>query len=252
MPDMKAPDFSWSTFVEQSLHADEALRDPFLLQTDTQTKIVQSLEAVFADADERSVQAFIHSQWSILLRLVQYRDFLQQTQIPDEDKTVLYQQMLMLTAIYKLTAVLFLDAFGKQATIPEMVQRSPGFLRFLRAECGLQFVMHYIGFSLRAFMKEVFGGESERLADEAFFQDAMTDLVDFVLEAELPQQLLETMQKQQDELTWLSEEMAQLREDCAREPENERLRAELYHAEEDFALEQLELEFLRRVMEPIF
>jgi hypothetical protein len=252
MPDIQSPDFSWSTFVEQSLTADEKLNDPFLLQAASQEKIAQSLAAVFRAADERAVQAFIHSQWAILLRLVQYRDFLLQTQIPDEDKTVLHQQMLLLTAIYKLTAILFVDVFGKQATIPETIQRSPGFIRFLREECGLQFVMHYIGFSLRAFMKEVFGGDSERLADEEFFQDAMTDLLDFVVEAELPQQLLETMQKQQDELTWLSEEIAQLKQDCAREPDNERLQAEWFHAEEDFALEQLELEYLRRVIEPIF
>jgi hypothetical protein len=141
--------------------------------------------------------------------------------------------------------------FGNQPEMPESITRTTGFIRFLRDECGLQFVMHYVGFSLRSFMSEVWS-DDPRLADETYFQDSMEYLVDVITDFEHAQELTETLQRQADEITWLTEEVVLKRQELALEHDNLRLMEELQTLQDDYVIEKMEHDYLIQIIEPIF
>jgi hypothetical protein len=232
--------------------ADEGLEHPFLQKEEVRKEIADALEQVFASNNEQQIGAYIQSQWAILARLAHYTDFLVKMNLPEDELNTILNQQLLLTSLSKSVIAKYTHLFAKQPTIPQNISRSPGFIRFLREQCGLLYVMHYIGFSLRAYMKETMGEEHPLFQNEAFFRESMSYLVEMVIDFEEPSELVETMKKQQDEIIWLNEEIELKRNELSLEPENERFKSELLQLEEDYAVEKLEYEFLHVMIEPVF
>ncbi len=242
----------WQQYLNTRDVADELFGQPILQQAEVRKELAEALAQVFQMDSEPQLAAYIQSQWAILARLVHYTDFLTRMQMPDEELQHIVSKQLVLTALYKTVIAKYLEIYGKQPTIPQNVRRAPGFIRFLREQCGLQFVMHYIGFSLRAHMKEKMGEQHPLFNNEQFFRESMSYLTEMVIDFEQHAEIVDTMQKQQDEIVWLSEEVTFKRSELAAEPQNERLQEELQQLEEEFTVEKLEFEFMQEIVEPLF
>jgi hypothetical protein len=241
---------NWQEYVRsklKSLHEQQIQEDDSVVQV-----VAESLAMIFDLPQQLQIEAYLQSQWAILVRVTHFADFLKKVQLPEEELQILLHQQALIDTIYRLATELYTERFKQQLQISNSVQRSPGFLRFLREECGLQFVMHYVGFSLRSFMAESWKDEPQRLQDERFFQESFEYLLEVVLDFENIEELNETLRKQADEILWLSEELALKQAELALEPANERFQMELDILNEDYFVEKLERDYLDAVIEPIF
>jgi hypothetical protein len=243
--------FEWREYVQNHLHQLEEIMDVSQIDEGMIDLLSDTLAQIFENQDERQVEAYLHAQWAILARIFHFSDFLNQN-MPDENLFEIQQQQFFLVAVYRLAENFYSERYEKALVVPQIVERSTGFLRTLRDHCGLQYVMHYVGYSLRTFLNEVEGIRESDRQDQEFFEESMKYLVEMVIDFEDHEDIEETLTKQRDELTWLQEEITLKQEEIGLEPDNERFRAELEILELDFMTEKLEYEYLLQIIEPIF
>ncbi len=242
----------WIDYLIQRQDADELLGQAILQKQEVRTELAEALTLIFQTDNEPHIAAYIQSQWAILARLVHYTDFLTRMQLPEHELQQIVDRQLILAVLSRTVIAKYTEMYGKQPAIPQNVSRATGFIRFLREQCGLQFVMHYVGFSLRAHMKEKLGEQHRFFNDETFFRECMGYLTEMVIDFEQHAEIVQTMQKQQDEIVWLNEEVLLKRAELAAEPLNERLQEELQQLEDEYTIEKLEFEFMQEIVEPLF
>lgn len=243
----------WRTYVTQRVEfgSDSDHQETITWSESLVNTIAEALAHIYEQDDQRKVQAYMEAQWAILARLIHFSEFLESL-VPEESMQILHGQRSLLTVIFKMAEQSFEERYGQPVTLPQVVERSPGFLRYLREECGLEFVMHYIGFSLQTFLGETLNDREKAMVDQAFFEETLSYLLQVIVDFETPHEIADTLRKQQDELTWLTEEIQLKQAELAQEPDNERFQEELQILQLDFMTEKLEHDYLQQLIEPIF
>jgi len=152
----------------------------------------------------------------------------------------------------KLLIWVFGQLYGKAPDLSNKENRAPqGFLRYLKMNCKPDVTAHFLALALRQFVRTEYPDE-KLYQDEKFLMQSFNYLCELVMETEDPKTFFETLQKQQEELRWLSEQLKENEQRLAGGEADEELAQQQEKLRLDFMTERLEMDFLARVIIRLF
>jgi hypothetical protein len=188
----------------------------------------------------------------IYSQLVHYCDSIEQVEELKEDYHELVVHRIYTGTEVKILSWIYEQMYGHEPEFDNREGNSPqGFLRYLKLNCKPDVTAHFVGLALQQFVKTNYPGE-EFYQNEAVFSASYNYMVELVMETKEAEQLVKTMQEQQEELVWLRDQLIEAEEQLEKTPDDEQIAEQQKKHLTSFMTERLEMEFLSQVLVRLF
>ncbi|TNJ64129.1 hypothetical protein FE784_21930 [Paenibacillus hemerocallicola] len=185
-------------------------------------------------------------------QLVHYCDSIESIEgLKDDFHEIVVHRIYTGTEI-KILSWIYKDLYGDEPDLSNPEANSPqGFLRYLKLNCKPEVTAHFIGLALQQYVSSQYP-EEEFYKNESIFSGSYNYLAEFVLETEEIEQVVKTIQGQQEELVWLRDQLIASEEKLQITPDDEETQQQQQKLIVDFMTERLEMEFLSQVIIRLF
>jgi len=210
------------------------------------TDVVSKIE------NEKQFEQTLNYKYLIFLQLIHYCDTIEKAEELKADLQELLVHRIYLGTEINILTWIFRQQYGRDPDLSNPENNTPqGFLRYLKLNCKPDVVRHFIGLALEQFIRT-------KYPDDPFYKDAelftgsYSYLCDFVMEADKPEKVAETIREQQEEMKRLFDEMVETGKEVGAHPENLLLQDKQNKVIKNFMTEKLEMEFMNDVILRLF
>ena len=234
-------------------HDKQLVGNPVFAEAKNVDILKQSLRNLLGSVNnEREFEEMLNFKKLIFEQLVHYSDAIEKMDSLKEDLRELMVHRIYTGTELKLLIWVFGQLYGKAPDLSNKENRAPqGFLRYLKMNCKPDVTAHFLALALRQFVRTEYPDE-KLYQDEKFLMQSFNYLCELVMETEDPKTFFETLQKQQEELRWLSEQLKENEQRLAGGEADEELAQQQEKLRLDFMTERLEMDFLARVIIRLF
>lgn len=185
-------------------------------------------------------------------QLVHYCDSIESVEQLQEDFHELVVHRIYIGTEVKILSWIYKELYGGEPDFSNPEGSTPqGFLRYLKLNCKPEVTAHFIGLALQQYVNTHYQ-EEQFYKNETVFSSSYNYLVDLVLETNEIEQLVKTVQEQQEELVWLRNQLIEAEQKLEKTPDDSETEQQQQKHIVDFMTERLEMEFLSQVVIRLF
>lgn len=228
---------------------DHLINNPVFTEPSNVGILKQSLFNLLSRVEhEKDFHDLLNYKNLLFNQIVHYCDSIENIEGLKDDLHELLVHRIYTGSELRILAWIYKESYGSEPDLSNPEANTPqGFLRYLKMNCKPDVTAHFIGLAMQQFVNTQYPEEA-LYKQESIFTGCYNYMCELVLESEGLEQLVKTVQDQQEELVWLRDQLIASEEKLQKSPDDEETTALQQKLIVDFMTERLEMEFLSGVI----